>query len=88
MKKVRVKSTAKKIEKVIKKHEYFRNCYFWNGNNKSETLNWTENIKFKFNNKTYEILQECSSSSKNVYYSCKILVDGNKKDIRALKAII
>ena len=88
MKKVRVENTKKKIEKVIENHEQFRNCYFWKGDNKSKNLNWANNFKFKFNNKVYEVMQECSSSSKNVYYSCKILVDGNKKDIRALKTII
>jgi len=84
---IKVLSTSKKVQEIISTHEQFRNSYFWNGDNKSKRLNWTNNFSFKFNNKKYQIEQYCSSSRANVYYSFKILVDGIRKDIRALKAI-
>lgn len=88
MKKLRVKSTRKKVKDVIKKHNEFKNSYFWHGNNKSSRLNWKNNFKFKFNHDEYEVLQSCYSSAKNVYYSCEIFKNGKKKDIRCLKKII
>lgn len=87
MKKIRVKSTLAKVQEAIQKHEEFRNSYFWQGNNKSNRLNWNNNFTFKFDGKKYEINQSCYSSRKNVYYSMAIYVNGIKKDIRALKAI-
>jgi len=51
-------------------------------------LNWENNFEFKFNNDNYEIMQECNSSAKNVYYSLSVYVNNVKKDIRALKKIV
>lgn len=88
MKKLKVKSTLSKVNEVLRKHEYYKNSYFWQGNNKSSSLNWENNFDFKFDNNIYVINQNCSSSSKNVYYKLEIKVNGVKKDIRALKNII
>ena len=86
--KIRVKSTKERVKGIIKIHQEFKNSYFWYGNNKSDRLNWENNFEFKFNNDNYEIMQECNSSAKNVYYSLSVYVNNVKKDIRALKKIV
>jgi len=86
--KIRVKNTRAKVKKVIDTHKEFKNSYFWSGNNKSDRLNWKNNFKFKFNKDSYEIIQECNSSAKNVYYSLSVYVNNVKKDIRCLKKIV
>lgn len=82
------KTTLAKINDVITTHEYFKNSYFWQGNNNSSRLNFEKSYKIKSNNNIYIITQACNSTRKNVYYSLKILVNGIKKDIRVLKKLI
>jgi hypothetical protein len=88
LKKVKVTSTKNRIVDVLNTHKKFKNSYFWHGNNKNPNLNWKKEFYFKFNNNVYKIYQSCSSSAKNVYYQLQIYVNGEKKDIRALKSVI
>jgi len=70
-----------------------RNCYFWtppqNASGRRSYENYKSNyIKFKLDGKEYEVEQDCRCSCRNIYFSTCILVDGVKKDIRALKKLL
>jgi hypothetical protein len=86
--KIKTASTLEAVLEIIDQHDRFKNSYFWSGNNKSKSLNWETKFNFKFMGNKFEINQSCSSSSKNVYYRLLVYVNGVRKDIRSLKAIV
>ena len=91
----RIKNTnaAREIVQIIDRHEKFKSAYFWTppasarGRRQLEQDN-TVDLQFAFDGKTYEIEQEIRCSCRNVYYSLRVTVDGERKNIRALKKLI
>lgn len=93
------KKTKRKIEDSIDLHEGMKGCYQWTRYGTwapprtprdREKWNKERSMKFSFvhNKKKYEVSNKTTSSRKYVYYKLTVLVDGKRKDIRALKALV
>ncbi len=83
----------KRIAEILNTHENMKNCYFWsppgNASGRRRYEEQRENsLSFNLAGKAYDIIQECSCSCKNIYFSTNIRIDGEKKDIRSLKRLI
>jgi len=82
------------INSIIEQHNKFKGSYFWTPPGNAAMRRDYEDkysrypYKFKKNNSVYEITQEVSCTCKNIYYNFNVLVDGSKKDIRALKKLV
>ena len=79
------------IEKFLSDHEKFSGCYFWNSPATASSrrqMEFKREHTFKFRGDIISFSQEVSCSCKNVYYSSHIEVNGEKKNIRALKKIL
>lgn len=48
----------------------------------------TRAVAFVYQGMRYEVDQHCVCSAKNIYYKLTVRVDGERKDIRAIKALI
>ena len=90
---IRVASTRQKVTEIVKRHAKFKNSYFWGAPLRASERRWMEKMnsttfQFRFNNCKYEIDQNVRCSCRYVYYKLFVYVDGTRKDVRALKAII
>ena len=85
----------KNLEKVIELHEKMKNSYFYSSPSSATSRRLYE----KYNSLTtelsakgdkIEIIQDTSCSCKNVYYSMKILINGNSsgKNISFVKKLM
>ena len=85
-----------KINSYLTMHEKYRHAYFWTSfGNAASRRNQEKKFAdsypiffFRNNGKLIEVKPYFSLSCRNVYYKLEIRVNGEKKDIRALKKII
>ena len=80
------------IDRVLARHDHYKASYFWTppGNaagRRAEEQRNSESFEFDFAGDHYEIDQQVSCSTRNVYYSLTVKRNGVKKDVRALKAL-
>jgi len=80
------------IEEILARHDRFRNSYFWTSPGSASMRRRMEadnsvNLEFTHNGRVYQIHQTVSCSCKNVYYRLEVAVDGQKKNVRAIKSI-
>jgi len=84
---------AKTLQEIVDRHEQFKGAYFWtppgsaNQRRRMEQENTAE-AHFLVNGVEYQVEQSVSCSCRNVYYSLNTLVDGEPKNVRALKALL
>lgn len=79
------------LEDIIATHDKYKKAFFWNPHpNAASRRNAEFDYKYIFEKegKTYEIHQRYEESCKNCYYSLTVYVDGDKKDIRAVKKLL
>jgi hypothetical protein len=87
------KITKSRIEQLIELHEKMGNSYFWSppagaASRRSYELRYSDSENFTYDGYEYNISLETICSCKHIYYTGKIYVDGNRKDIRALKNLL
>jgi hypothetical protein len=81
------------VKRAVEIHERMRGAYFWtpdataSGRRHCEQRN-SLRAAFRWRNRRYEIDLSTTCSCRNVYYRATIRVDGERKDIRALKALL
>jgi len=90
-KKIAAEKNALKLEEGLRLHEKMKKCFFWrpstnaNGRRDYEDSHSMHiripDLKIEWNMKT-----DCSC--KNIYFASEIMLDGCKKDIRAVKKIL
>lgn len=76
---------------TIKTHEKYKSCYFWRAPaNASQRRKeeFHDAYQFRLAGVVYDIYQGLEISCSNYYYTLSVHVDGDKKDIRALKKLI
>ena len=81
------------LEAFLNRHEDMKNAYFMRPPSSAaerRQMERREQLQFKFtlNGRTYEFEQHVSCTCKNVYYYKTILIDGESKNIRALKKLL
>ena len=82
------------IKRIVGDHEYLKNSYFHRpqcnaaGRRSSERRYEMDEMVFSFNSEEFKVKRNYSESCTHVYYSLVVHVNGVKKDIRALKALI
>ena len=81
------------IRRILEIHDKMRGSFHWRPpcNARQRRIMEEENsnqVKLRHKGVVYEVEQDTTCSAKYVYYRCRILVDGVKKDIRALKKLI
>jgi hypothetical protein len=81
------------IEEAIYLNQKMKNCYFWSspsgaGQRRSYEKYNSLNFIFSFQGRVYEVSMETICSCKNVYFKQAIIVDGQSKNIRVLKALV
>ena len=79
------------IETFLKNHEKYKSCYFWSSPPTASSRRSEEFaivIEFILKGVHYRFEQAVRCSCRNVYYWSCISVDGNSKDIRAVKKLI
>ena len=91
VKTVRKNSKVYKIvENSIYRHDKYKSCYFWTPPTNASQRRREEfefNHSFELDGVLYEIEQCLELSCRNYYYSFSVYVNGQKKDIRALKRL-
>jgi len=91
----RLKGTKleKTLRSIIEQHEKFKNSYFWSppcgasARRSYEKKHSRGTIEFMLQGVTYTIIQNVDCSCKNIYYRFSVEVNGEGKDIRALKKL-
>ena len=85
-------NTLQTIETIIARHERFSSSYFWappgnaSGRRQMEAQN-SASLVVDLAGDHYEISQSVSCSCRNVYYRLSVSRNGQKKDVRALRAL-
>jgi len=83
-----------KVRAILGDHEYLKNSYFHRpqcnaaGRRSNEKRYNGDEINFTFDGKEFSLKRNYSESCNHVYYSLVVHVNGVKKDVRALKALI
>jgi len=80
-----------RLKEVIDLHERYKGAYFWRPHTHAaqrRAAEWSNRLVFTYGGHEYSISQAYQESCRNCYYTCKIWVDGQKKDIRAVKKIL
>ena len=90
---MRSKKTISYIRGIIDLHADMQGAYFWRPpssapQRRAYERERTHSLTFKVNGVLWEINQVTDCSCKNIYYSLDVRVDGNKKNVRALKKLI
>ena len=85
--------TQKVLEAIVDLHDEMRNCYFWNPPTRaSDRRSYEERrsnfLEFSINSTEYEVSQKTSCSCKNIYYTLIVMVNGEKKDVRAIRKLV
>lgn len=79
------------VTSAIKRHEKYRNCYFWkppSTASQRRQAEFDEGFEFLLNGVKWEIDQSLQVSCNNYYYTMHIYIDGQKKNIRSLKKLV
>ncbi len=82
-----------KLEEMVQHHEYFKKSYFWtppanSAQRRAYEKNNSVHYEFAHKKKKYEVNLEISCSCQNIYYKANIYVNGERKNIRAIKKVI
>ena len=82
-----------KVADAIAHHERFGNSYFWTPPSNATSRRLMESretfgIGFVASGTAYRFESTVSCSCKNVYYTGRFYVDGEKKTVRAFRALI
>ena len=83
------KQIITKIGHMESDHEKYQKAYFWSppaNASGRRSMEFKDSLSFILCDKKYELKQELSCSCKTVYWSNQIFVDGEKKNIKALKS--
>ena len=89
--KVITKKRKTLLVNVLHTHDVYKGSYMWNktGNASSRRKEEFEYVlSFVYRGQEVVITQSLDISCRNHYFSLKVMVDGNKKDVRFLKKII
>ena len=84
---------APKLSNILNTHEKFRSSYFWSAPTTASARRamerrYSTDLKFNFQDDLYEVKQTVTASARHVRYSMNVLVNGKKKDVRAIKRLI
>jgi len=87
------KFDVERVKKFVDYYEKFKNAYFWTPPSPAAARRRYEkqnsiSYKFKKNKNLYECELHVTCSCANIYVNRNIRVNGEKKNIRALKALI
>jgi hypothetical protein len=93
VKRMKGSSIAKILLGIIERHEKFQGSYFWKSPSHASARRQMEEkesntIEFGYKGHEYIVSQSVTCSCSNVYYSLRIMVDGERKDIRAIKYLL
>ena len=86
-------SQRAKVADAIAHHERFGNSYFWTPPSNASTRRIMESresiaVDFVASGTAYRFESTVSCSCKNVYYTGRFYVGGEKKTVRAFRALI
>lgn len=91
----RLKNTnaLRQMKEISELHAEMKNSYFWSPpSNASRRRRYEEArsnaLEFRYNGQHYSIDQDTTCSCNHIYYRLTVLVDGDKKDIRAIRKLI
>ena len=79
------------LSAYLSDHEKYKKSYFWSPPCTASQRRKMEFVRYntiEFAGDIYELRQSISCSCKNVYYESNIEVNGEKKDIRAIKKLL
>ena len=79
------------VLRFLANHTEYKNSYFWTPPTNASgrrNMEFSTMFSFVYQGKLYQIRQQLSCSCKNVYWTSIVMVDGEKKDIRALKKLV
>ena len=85
-----IKKALREIDSILKTAEKYKSCFFWTQTGSASQRRSQEfevDNSFNFNNKSIEVNQTLSISCKNFYFTNYITVNGDRKDIRAIKKL-
>lgn len=85
------KRIISRLNGIIAEHERHKKCYFWSPPGSASQRRAAEfemELIFNLDGKRYVIIQEKSCSCKNVYFSTSIRINGEKKNITAVKRLL
>jgi hypothetical protein len=85
------KQELSQIREILETHEKYRNSYFWTVRLNAagrRAREFDNEYIFTFAGQQVEVKQMLDISCRNYYYSLRVYVDQEKKDIRALKKIL
>lgn len=82
-----------KVREIIALHGQMRHTYFWTprGNRAYRDTYAAERsneVEFYHQGRRIHVNQETTCSTRNIYYSLSVYVDGVKKDVRVLRKIV
>ena len=89
----RTKKLKSTLRLILSIHNDMKGCYFWRPPSKASCRRRYEDersnrVHFILNGVEYKIDQSTDCSCKNIYYSLRVMVDGKKKDVRAIRRLI
>ena len=89
----RTKKLKSTLRLILSIHGDMQGCYFWSPpcsahQRRSYEAARSNRVHFLLNGVEYEIDQSTDCSCKNIYYSLRVMVDGKKKDVRAIKKLL
>ena len=79
------------IEVFLDNHPTYKNSYVWSPPSSASgrrKMEFEFDYSFIFNGKQFDLEQSLTCSCANIYWSSTVYVDGDKKDIRALKKLL
>jgi len=89
---LRTKKLKAQLQKILKIHKDMRYCYFWTSPRSSERACYdkarSNELQFIVNGDKYEIDQWTSSRSKYIKYRLEVYVNGDKKNVSAIKKLL
>jgi hypothetical protein len=90
-KKIADEKNALKLAEGMRLHEKMKNCFFWDpplaaSQRRDYEVRNSKEIEIPGYKLEWKISTQCSC--RNIYFASEIMVDGCKKDIRAIKKII
>ena len=92
-KRIKGSNLGKRLIEILSTHQSMKGAYFYRppstarGRRTYEERN-SATEEFKFHGKHYQIEQDTSCSCKNVRYSRSVVVDGVRRDVRAIKSLL
>ena len=87
------KGQRDKVVRALEQHQSLSTSYFWTPRgNRKQRDRWTDqnnwSVAFRHEGVRYSYRSDMYCSAKNVYYTGRFEVDGERKTVRAFKALI